>query len=142
MKMQQIISEFYDSSVRVEKVLHLGTMCMDDAWPDIAQETFEDDADIWTALGMAEPELESDDPEGWSETIRDARKLGFLIQFATPVPDRFYEGGFSFSWGWYTTRWIYDESFESACEQAMKWQKEFIEIRRAKYLAEGNGAEA
>lgn len=136
MEMKKITSEFFDCSIRVEKLVHLGTMCMGDAWADIAQEVFEDDADIWPALGMAEPELESDDPEAWGEAILDARKLGFLVQFATPIPDRFYEDGFTFSWGRYSTHWIYDESFKTACEKALKWQKEFIEQRRMKALEE------
>lgn len=136
MQMKQIANEFFDRSIRVEKLLHLGTMCMGDAWAATAQEAFEDDADIWAALGMAEPEPERDGPEAWGEAICDARKLGFLVQFATPMPDRFYEDGFSFSWGWYTTHWIYDESFETACEKALKWQEEFIERRRAKALEE------
>lgn len=130
-KMKQIISEFFDSSIRVEKVIHIGTMCMDSAWPDIARKAFEyDPTDVWAALGLQEPEIE--DSDEWGEVLREGRKLGYLIQFATPIPDDFYDGGYSFSWGWYTTHWIYDDSFESACAKALKWQDEFIERRRAK----------
>ena len=135
MDIKQIIGEFFDSAIRVESVIHLGTMCMDDAWPDIAREAFEDDADdVWLALGTDEPEEE--DREAWREAIRDARKLGFLIKFATPIPENFYEGGHSFSWGYYTTHWIYDDCFESACEKAIKWQEEFVEKMREKEAKE------
>lgn len=128
-EMKQTINDFFDSAIRAEKILHLGTMCMDDSWPDIASKAFEDDPDdVWAALGLAEPDEISQ--EEWGEAIRDARKLGFLVQFATPVPDRFYDGGYTFSWGHYTLHWIYDESFENACVRALKWQEEFVERRR------------
>lgn len=63
MNMQKIVSEFFDNSIRVEKLIHLGTMCMDDsAWPSIARDAFEDDAeDVWQALGLEEPEIEDTD---------------------------------------------------------------------------------
>lgn len=129
--MKQTINDFVDSAIRAEKILHLGTMCMDDSWPDIASESFEDDPDeVWAALGVAEPDEASE--EEWAEAIRDARKLGFLVQFATPVPDHFYDSGHSFSWGCYTLHWIYDESFENACVRALKWQEEYIKQMRAK----------
>lgn len=134
MKMREIINEFFDNAIRVEKVIHIGTMCMDDAWPDIAAEAFEDEEGVWAALGVEEPDDVS--TEAWSEAIRDACKLGFLVQFATPVPEGFYEDGYSFSWSWYSTQWIYGESFESARSEAMKWQVEFIEKRRAKEMEE------
>mgnify|MGYP000867274884 CR=1 FL=1 len=130
MEMRKIISDFFDSSIRVEKLIHLGTMCMDDVWPEIASEAFEEDAeDVWEALEHLEP----DDAckEEWSETLRCIRKLGFLVQFATPVPYGFSGNGYSCSWGQYTTQWIYGDSFELACARALKWQEEFIEASRA-----------
>ena len=137
MDTKQIISELFDSSVRVEKVIHIGTMCMDSAWSDIAHEAFEDNPDeVWTAIGLQEPQIE--DVDEWGETLREGRKIGFLIQFATPVPYSFYDGGFSFSWGWYTTCWIYDDSFDRACEKSLKWQEDFVEKRRAKAEEETN----
>ena len=120
--MKQTINDFFDSAIRAEKILHLGTMCMDDSWPDIASESFEDDPDeVWAALGVAEPDEASE--EEWAEAIRDARKLGFVVQFATPVPDHFCFPG--------ALHWIYDESFENACVRALKWQEEYIEQKRA-----------
>ncbi len=134
MDMQQIIGDLFDSALRVEKLIHIGTMCMDDSWPDIASESFEEDFnDVWAAMGISEPD-ESCESE-WSEALRDARKLGFLVQFATPVPDRFYDGGsYSFSWAFYTLHWIYDDSLESACVRALEWKEEFIEKKRANAL--------
>lgn len=130
MGMQQIISDFFDSSLRVEKVIHLGTMCMDDIWPTAAMDAFEDDAEeVWEALGSLAPDEAS--TEEWGEALRCMRKLGFLVQFATPMPRDFSDdGGYSFSWGHYTTQWIYDDSFESACARALKWQEEFIKASR------------
>ena len=134
MKSRKIIHEFFERAIRVEKVIHIGTMCMDDAWPDIAAEAFEDEEGVWAALGIEKPDDVS--TEAWSEALQDACKLGFLVQFATPVPEGFYEGGYSFSWGCYSTQWIYGESFESACNKAKKWQAEFIKKRHAKEMEE------
>lgn len=129
MKMPEIIRAFFDSTIRVETLIHIGTMCMDHAWPRIAEEAFEDDyEDIWKAIGIEPPEDE--DRELISVYLVDNCKKGFLVQFATPMPDRFNEGGFSFSWSWYTTHWIYDETYEGACKKALAWQREFIEQKR------------
>ena len=133
MQILEISNEFFNQSIRIEQIIHIGTMCMDDAWPEIAKEAFERE-EVWVAIGIEEPDDVS--TEAWGEAIRDACKLGFLVQFATPVPENFYERGYSFSWGWYSTKWIYDESFESACKKAMEWRDEFVEKRRAKEMTE------
>jgi hypothetical protein len=139
MELRQIISEFFDHSIRAESVLHLGTMCMDDAWPSIASDAFEFDCEeVWQAIGIADPE--SDETEELSEYLRDSRKFGFLIQFATPVPQQFYENGHSFSWSSYTTKWIYDEVFSEACRKAIEWNAKYIEEARTK-AESSNGEE-
>lgn len=132
MKTQTIISEFFDRSIRVEKLIHIGTMCMDEwAWPSIARDAFEDDAeDVWEALGLEEPEIQ--DTSEWCEVLVDCRKVGFLIEFATPIPWEFSENSWSSPWSCYHTKWIYGDTFEEACEKALEWQEEFIESKRAK----------
>ena len=78
------------------------------------------------------------DLEQWEieETLTQNGKLGWLVEFATPVPRDFYESGdsrgYSFSWGHYRLTWFYGETFEACCQQAITWQAEFIKACREK----------
>ena len=136
MDMQKISSEFFDRSIRVETLIHIGTMCVSDSWPSVAQDAFEEsNEDVWQAIGIEEPHYS--DADSWSEALIDARKTGYLVQFATPIPRDFYEDGFSFSWGFYTLEWIYAETLEEACVKAIAWQEEFIEKKRKEAEKEG-----
>lgn len=131
MEMKQIMSEFFNSAIRIEQIIHIGTMCMDDAWPDIASEAFESDAeDVFKAIGICCPD--EDDREEWSQALRDAGKMGWLVQFATPIPGSILDDSYSFSWGYYATCWIYDDDFYNACTKALKWHEEFIAEKKAK----------
>lgn len=130
MQILEIIKEFFDESIRVEQLIHIGTMCADEAWSSIAQFAFDDDHEsVWNAIGIEPPD--DDDNESTFMHLMDHLKTGFLVEFATPVPQKIYsDGSFMFSWSNYTTTWIYDESFEQACQKALEWRRKFIEKKR------------
>lgn len=143
--MESIRDQFFNKDIRPEKVIHLGTMCLGEDWPDISKEAFDYDRDeILNALGLPFAEDDDEIPEDFWEfdqLLSSRGKLGWLVLFATPVPRNFSESGYSFSWGHYATQWIYGESFEDCCQQSIKWQAEFIEQRRKQAEQGVNGTD-
>lgn len=132
MSMQEaIIDMMFENSIRAEVIIHITTMLAQDAWPEIAREVFmEDDPDqIWETIGL-EPPCELDDEGLIFEHLQDHRKFGYLVKFATPVPQDIEADHQRLSWGYYTMKWIYAESFDQACEQALDWRQEFIDRKR------------
>lgn len=118
--------------IRAEVITHLGAMaCDDDALPDIlAREVMEDE---WAheALGLPYPDHRIEEWE-FVEALREKRLFGWLVKFCTPVPLRINEhGGSTYSWGHYTGFWLYGESFEDLCKQAVErvdgWHKRLAE---------------
>lgn len=124
---------FTENTLRIESVIHIASMITDYAVSDVVRNAFEDDWDKLSALlGLNNVEPTSDYEE-LLELLIDKNKMGFLIQVATPIPDKFAEGSSSFtvSWGMYTTQWFYTETFDDVFEQSVAWRDEFIAHRRS-----------
>ncbi|WP_323946749.1 hypothetical protein [Aeromonas hydrophila] len=136
MDMREIREEFFGAPIRPEVIIHLGTQCLDDSsWPSQVSDAFSFDAEkIWEAIGIAPPDEDADEKWAIESHLRRNNKFGFLVEFATPVPLNFDSNGegHSFTWGYTALKWIYADSFELACEAAIKWQDEYL----AKMLAE------
>ncbi|MFQ2235051.1 hypothetical protein ACK32R_04980 [Aeromonas dhakensis] len=130
MTMHEIREEFFNAPLRPEVIIHLGTQCLDDtAWPSQASDAFSDDAEqVWEAIGISPPDEDAEQKWAIESHLRRHKKWGFLVQFATPIPLNFDQNGegHSFSWGYYRLQWIYADSFELACEAAIKWQADYI----------------
>ena len=47
--------------------------------------------------------------------------LGFAIQMATPVMTWHCNNSASFSWGYYSTRWVYADTFDAAVDAGLTW---------------------
>ncbi len=139
----QIASDFCDKSIRADEVLHLATMCMDpEAWSDVASEAFAQDADH-IAAALEIPEL-AEALENWeiAERLQAGKRFGFLVQFSTPEPDFSSSGEvISFSWGWTRCGWIYADSYEAACQLAIKWRDD-VWTKPKQPTAEPTGAPA
>jgi hypothetical protein len=137
---KQIAEEFQGRSLRAEVIIHIGSMLADE-WPESAKDAFSYDWDeVFLDLGLkneAEVGLEWDEYEEISEFLYNNGIFGFLVQFATPIPEDFTAYGHSGSWGYYTMKWIYAETYEDACVAAMKWQDEYIEKKRAQQKKKG-----
>lgn len=78
--------------------------------------------------------IEDGETEQAKEIIIDARKFGFLVQAATPCPRNFDdEGGYSFSWGNYSTRWFYTEALDAEfLQRVVRWRTDYIEQAKAR----------
>ena len=130
----KITEEFAEDQIRTETIIHLGTMCHDYAFPDVADDAFSMDIDeMWEAMGLAGPD---DDEDASNDSIgsylMDNKKLGFLVKVATPIPERFTKTGYSTNgWGYYMTQWLYAETLEEVFEKAKVWAAEYIESKRA-----------
>lgn len=124
---KKLVIELVDGSVRAEAIFHLGAQCITDefSWPSELEDLFNDCyEDVFNAIGIEPPE---DEDKGYIiEHLLENNKLGFLVQFATPVPRDITESGFTFSWGYYTTKLIYSDNFDDACKQALVWREEYI----------------
>lgn len=130
--MNSIIEKLYDANARIERVIFLaGALAGQDAFADDLNEFF-DDEDVetieeclggiptWVDLGASRWER-SDDIYEW---LTAAGKLGFLVQFATPVMTKRTEFARSFSWGYYKTKWFYAETIDEAIAKGLAWIEE------------------
>jgi hypothetical protein len=135
MNMTEIINEFFENNIQPEQILHLGTMCYDrERWTDAAEEAFQQDyEDVFEAIGISHPEEYGDDGELW-QLLRRNNKRGFLVQFATPNIEFLPNDSFVFSWGYYQTKWIYAETYEQACVQAIEWAKKEYQTAQDEFL--------
>ena len=59
-----------------------------------------------------------------AQWLIEAGRLGVLVQFATPVMTPLGEGATSFSWGFYTTTWVYADTIDEAIRKGLAWVKE------------------
>ena len=134
---EALIDMMFENNIRAEAIIHIPTMLAQYAWPDIAREAFmEDEPDrIWEQIGI-EPPYDLDDEELIFEHLTDNRKFGYLVQFATPVPLDIEADSHHLSWGFYSMKWIYAETYEQACEKAVEWRQAFVETKRKKAIEE------
>lgn len=132
---KQLFEKFLNASVRVEVIIHLGTMCNDYAFPDSAKDAFDEDWDgVWKALGLTDiPDGEDMDYEEITTWLYEHGKVGWLIQSATPVPTFTSDSNWHHhGWGYYTTKWVYAEAIEDAMNAAFSWPQVYRNEQRVK----------
>lgn len=139
--MLKILEKLFDASARIERVIFIaGALGAGDVMSDDLNEFFddEDQEDIAKCLGDI-PDWVDLDARGYErgeyvfEWLRDSKKLGFLVKFATPVMEPMGKSR-SFSWGYYNTKWIYADTLEEAVDKGLSW----VEQRRAAEDAKAN----
>lgn len=117
---------------RVGLILHLRSMVVDDTCPAEVEDLFDDldDADV-RALW---PDMPKDERDAFTrgdmlgvEMVIDERKIfGFIVRVDTPVVDKHGD----YSWGWYTHRLFYADTFDDALRAGLAWaQKEHGNVR-------------
>ena len=112
--MKALLTKLYDETVRIERtILIAGAIGSGDAFPEDLNDFFDDNDD---------------------KTI--SRCLG-----ATPVMTPTGKNSRSYSWGYYSTTWIYAETIEDAVNKGLKWVKERRRAEDRKAKAK-NGGEA
>lgn len=132
---QSVLERFIEQDLRTEVIIHIASACHDYAFGDAAERAFQDDQeDIWPAIGLQDPDTR--DLEEIGTVLFHAKKLGFLVQVATPVPTFHRGDGTSWggSWGHYATKWIYAETFDDALSAGLVWQAEYMARTKEKQL--------
>ena len=133
--MLSILEKLCDASARIERVIFIaGALGAGDVMSDDLNEYFddEDQEDIAKCLGDI-PDWVDLDARGYErgeyvvEWLRDSKKLGFLVKFATPVMEPTGKNSRMFSWGYYNTQWIYADTLDDAVAKGLSW----VEQRRA-----------
>lgn len=141
--MKEILTDMYNSDVRIEKIFHLGSQLFDEHWPDdIAEEMEGNWEEVFDALEFEMPENIEDD--FWDDGVREAisyllknsaNKQGFLVQAATPKPFFYKSDAYDLSWRTYATYWIYADSYEIACKLALEWKENYIAAEKTVWEA-------
>ncbi len=136
---KKLYEQLEQANARIESLIHLGGMVASgDSLPDVIDDLLQEDSETLENCFPDMPEWvrhELDDSNSraaaFSEWIHQEGKLGFLVQFATPVMRKLDEHCAVCSWGRYYTHWTYGETLEEATTQALAWVAE----RRAKELS-------
>lgn len=127
--LDQFATDFFDNSLRTEVVIPLCTSIIDDTVPYCFEQELATDAEeMIAAIGLGK-EFEKAELEEISEEIFTRCKSGFLIKFATPVPQniRYPRVSYSCSWSYYSTKWIYKDTFENCLKEGLRWREAYIE---------------
>lgn len=138
--MKNIGQKFFDETCWVENVIYLPGAVGDGTVADGLIEFFKynDDEFIEKAIGelplfMKDGNVEdvgdmdrSELSDFISEYVYRSSKKGFLVLFATPVFSEVTEQSATFFWGYYSTQWVYGDTFEQALEKGFEW----VELRR------------
>lgn len=116
---------FAQEQCRIEKTIYLAGMSGDgECFEDFTDAMCDDIRSRERIFGKTAKEIASiigdNDPQAFLDLLFEQDKLGFLVQFATPV----MQDGKSHSWGCYTTAWVYGETIEEAIENGFKWVAE------------------
>ena len=125
--MKAIFEKFFDESIRIERVIFLAGALGDGALSDDLHDFFDEEVEtIERALGRVPDWIDLDGSsrriaDGVFEWLTDAGKLGFLVQFATPVMEKTGEKSRTYSWGYYSTYWVYGDSFDEAIALGVAW---------------------
>lgn len=145
--MKQLMEKLREETVRIQRIILLGGATTDGAFSDDLNEFLddEDEKTIEACLGKI-PDYVDIEAHGYarndsiSEWLYDAGKLGFLVQFATPVMEPTGENSRSFSWGHYSIKWIYAETLDAAIDSGLKWVKGCRRTEDRKAKAKKSGA--
>lgn len=130
--MKKNLRRLNENNARIERVIYLaGAIAGTDTLTEDLVDFFDDDIEtVERCLGKLPSWMDPDDArtnelaEDICHWIYTTGRIGFLVQFATPVME--IQGGSCrrFSWGYYSTRWIYAETVDDAIDQGLAWVKE------------------
>lgn len=139
---KQLSRKLEQATARVETMIHLGCMVTDaSSLPEALDDLLQDDDTLVQAFPdmpewvKAALDSRHERGEAFSEWVCQEEKFGFVIQFATPVMRNIDKNGCgSYSWGYYSTRWVYGETLEEAVTNGIAW----VAKRRAAEIEKQN----
>jgi hypothetical protein len=111
---------------RVGAIVHLRTAIVDGSRSDAVEDLLEhvereEIAALWPSMSEDAREafydLDQDAMEAW---IEELGLVGFLIRVETPIVDK--RGGYS--WGCYTTKLFYADTYDEAVTAGLAWAKD------------------
>lgn len=114
------------ATVRVSRAVHLATAAPDgELHYDLKEWLIEDVAEglRWDLADEEEEMLRYyiSDAIGWDS---------WVVEIQTPVPFKFWEGGFGYSWGHYWSGYAIGDTYEEAVRTGIRWAEEQREIER------------
>ena len=145
--MKALTNKLNEETVRIERIILIAGAITDGALSDDLNEFLddEDEETITKCLGEI-PDYVDIEGHGYSrndsvsEWLFQTGKLGFLVQFATPVMEPTSHNSRSFSWGHYRLKWVYAETIEEAITSGMKWVTSCRRAEDRKAKAKKGGA--
>ncbi len=120
--MKKLCQRFYDEAARIEEMVLLAGVLADESLPDTVRDFFEDEEfeTIEECFGKlpehVKEDLEAGDKEALPAWLMDSGKYGFLLKVATPIMTPTGKNSASYSWGYYTTKWVYGDTLDVALE--------------------------
>lgn len=135
----EIHEALFENTIRFERVIYLaGALSQPDSLQDDLRELLdeEDDETVSQAIPGFPLSLRDDEDcflEFAAEWLLDNQRLGFLVKAATPVMT-YHKGSKSshFSWGYYSTKWVYGETMDEVVANVISWADECREAEKAK----------
>lgn len=142
-ELEKLLAAFEENVAQVEQVIFIGG-ATDGMRSAEALEEFFEDLTSKTAerlFGELPPHIddaiEDQDTDEIIHWLMQERKVGFLLQFATPDMRVTQSGlGRSYSWGCYFTEWFYGDTFTDALRQGFEWVGEIRVEEYRKHEAE------
>jgi hypothetical protein len=132
--MNKLLEKLDDATARLEQVICIAGAIGDGmSFAEPLRGFLVEDLDTMRKCFGTFPEsvfdsLESDDnqeiAEAFSEWAIETDHLGFVVQIATPVMTPRGEDSNSYSWGYYSTRWVYADTFDGAVDAGLLWVDE------------------
>lgn len=130
---EETIHIFFEENVRCENLYPL-FMCISDELPSGLKDVLEGELKPCNLLGLEDEFIEPLVGQ-WSfsqevaERLRVNNKIGFLAEFATPIPHSFSKDGTSWSdsWGFYKKEWFYADDLADLQNQVVAWAKKYFE---------------
>jgi hypothetical protein len=141
----QLLQRMQDACARVESMVLIAAALSDAARVPEALEDFLDEEidDVERTFGRSLPPSlrkclgnAGQRGDAFQEWAVDNDMLGFLVKVATPVME-WDATGASFSWGYYTTRWVYGETMETAIEAGLSWVEQQRKEERGRFAQVG-----
>ncbi|AMO55969.1 hypothetical protein GZ77_07305 [Endozoicomonas montiporae] len=139
----------YEKDLRIEGVLHLGSLLATDAFEGRCLENLHDEfidilisesIEIEESMKPLRPsfddeELNDDVGSLVADFLLSHNFQGFAVYISCPVKKYHSDTSASYSWGWKRTSWVYGESFEEAFKNATAWADRMKQIDLDKFKA-------
>lgn len=127
--MKELAKRFHRTTSRIESIVLLASVLTRiDSLPDSMEDDFlQAGSDVMESCFGSMPEevkeaYEIGDHSEFLDWLFENNHFGFLVKFATPVIVPLPSGP-HFSWGCYSTKWVYGTTFDAALEAGFNWVK-------------------